>query len=230
LPALALGEIRNRSGDAYKPSALRGYDEALRLRLLPMFGPHRRRHPPRRLATTCFAHEHGRRKPGDRPQHDRASARDLPALHRRRPSRCQSHRRPGPPGSAHAARPDATPVEAAELLAVLVVQDRALWATAIYAGLRRGELRALSWEDIDLATNTIRVERSYDPVDDKVIPPKSQAGTRTVPIPSELCAYLLEHKRAHGWAEHRHDGLVFGRTAARASNASSVSAAHDVPG
>ena len=28
---------------------------------------------------------------------------------------------------------------------------RALWATALYAGLRHGELRALRWEDVDLA-------------------------------------------------------------------------------
>jgi integrase len=29
-------------------------------------------------------------------------------------------------------------------------RDRALWATALYAGLRRGELMALRGEDIDL--------------------------------------------------------------------------------
>jgi integrase len=38
-------------------------------------------------------------------------------------------------------------------------EDRALWATALYAGLRRGELTALHREDIDLATGEIRVER-----------------------------------------------------------------------
>jgi integrase len=32
------GAIRNRSGDPYKPSAIRGYEEALRLRLLPDLG------------------------------------------------------------------------------------------------------------------------------------------------------------------------------------------------
>ncbi len=38
-------------------------------------------------------------------------------------------------------------------------RDRALWATALYAGLRRGELMALHREDVDLATGVIRVER-----------------------------------------------------------------------
>jgi integrase len=32
-----------------------------------------------------------------------------------------------------------------------VAKDRAIWATALYAGLRRGELMALHREDVDLA-------------------------------------------------------------------------------
>src|SRR5439155_25278039 len=32
------GSVRNRSGDVYKPSAIRGYEQALRLRVLPVFG------------------------------------------------------------------------------------------------------------------------------------------------------------------------------------------------
>ncbi len=32
------GTIRNRSGDAYKPGSLRGYERAMRLRVLPDFG------------------------------------------------------------------------------------------------------------------------------------------------------------------------------------------------
>ena len=34
-------------------------------------------------------------------------------------------------------------------------KDRALWATALYAGMRRGELEALHREDVDLATGVI---------------------------------------------------------------------------
>jgi integrase len=43
----------------------------------------------------------------------------------------------------------ASPEEAAALLAALSEADRPLWATVFYAGLRRGELRALRWSDID---------------------------------------------------------------------------------
>src|SRR4051812_42728677 len=32
------GSVRNRSGDIYKPSSIRGYEQALRLRVLPAFG------------------------------------------------------------------------------------------------------------------------------------------------------------------------------------------------
>lgn len=44
----------------------------------------------------------------------------------------------------------ASPEEAAALIAALPEQDRALWATAMYAGLRRGELMALRWDHLDL--------------------------------------------------------------------------------
>ena len=43
----------------------------------------------------------------------------------------------------------AMPAEAHELIEAEPTQDRALWATAFYAGLRRGELRALRWIDVD---------------------------------------------------------------------------------
>jgi integrase len=44
----------------------------------------------------------------------------------------------------------AAPHEAAALLDALAPRDRLLWATATYAGLRRGELQALRWGDVDL--------------------------------------------------------------------------------
>ncbi len=38
LAGAADGSIRNRSGDVYKPSVIRGYEQALRLRVLPELG------------------------------------------------------------------------------------------------------------------------------------------------------------------------------------------------
>jgi integrase len=44
-----------------------------------------------------------------------------------------------------------SPVEAAIRLDALDREDRPLWATVFFAGLRRGELIGLKWEDVDLA-------------------------------------------------------------------------------
>ena len=57
----------------------------------------------------------------------------------------------------------APPDEAARLIAVLPDTDRAIWATAMYAGLRAGELQALRAELVDLDANVIRVQWSWDP-------------------------------------------------------------------
>jgi hypothetical protein len=59
LQAARTGLVLNRSGDAYKPSALRGYDQALRDRLLPMLSAHRlsdiRRSDVQRLVNAMLA-------------------------------------------------------------------------------------------------------------------------------------------------------------------------------
>jgi integrase len=77
----------------------------------------------------------------------------------------------------------ASPKEAAKLIEALPAQDQALWATAIYAGLRRGELMALRWKDVDLGEGLIRDERAWDPKAG-VIEPKSAAGGRCPSLPS----------------------------------------------
>jgi integrase len=96
------------------------------------------------------------------------------------------------------------------LIAASPKQDRAVWALAFYAGLRRGELMALRWEDVDLAKGLIRVQRSWD-IQEGVIGAKSRAGRRTVPIIGVLRDHLLDHKLRTGRAE----GLVVGRSTDR---------------
>ena len=102
----------------------------------------------------------------------------------------------------------ASPGEAAKLLAALPERDRALWATAMYAGLRLGELQGLRWDDVDLASGVIRVERAWD-TKEGPIAPKSKAGRRKVPITAILRDFLDEHRLRTSWTE----GFVFGRTA-----------------
>jgi integrase len=88
----------------------------------------------------------------------------------------------------------ATAPEVEVLLAALPDRDRPLWATALYAGLRRGELMALRWMDVDLASRVIRVELSHDPEARVTGTTKSEKGRRRVPIPDVLRDHLLDHK------------------------------------
>jgi integrase len=79
----------------------------------------------------------------------------------------------------------ADPVEAAHLVAAHKrLDDRTLWAVALYEGLRAGELRSLTWHDVDLAAATISVRSSLS-VDarstDEQADPKRRAGLRTIP-------------------------------------------------
>jgi integrase len=77
----------------------------------------------------------------------------------------------------------------------------------MYAGLRRGELRALRWRDVNLATGLIHVKSGWDDHEGE-IEVKTRAGRRTVPIAGTLRDHLLEH-RLNGPDEP--DALVFGQ-------------------
>lgn len=204
------GAIRTRSGDTYKPSALRGYERSLEQRILPELGGARlsdiRRADVQDIADRMLAD-------GLDPSTIRNAVMPLRVLFRRAVSRGEVAVNPtaGLELPAVRGRRDriASPSEAAELLDALPEPDQGIWATAMYAGLRRGELMALRWQDVDLEVGRISVERSWDEKDG-AIEPKSAAGRRTVPIPAVLRQYLIAHRLRGG----RTEGLVFGRTAA----------------
>jgi integrase len=83
-----------------------------------------------------------------------------------------------------------------------------VWATAFYAGLRRGELQALRVCDVDLGASVVRVERGWDQ-EEGAIEPKSDASRRTVPLLAVLRDHLDEHLLRTGRTGEQ---LVFGRT------------------
>ncbi len=72
-------------------------------------------------------------------------------------------------------------------------------ALAALAGLRRGEICALLWSDVDFKTGTIRVVRSMEQTTGgklRTKEPKSESGNREVPITPQLATILqAEHKR-----------------------------------
>jgi integrase len=204
------GWVRTRSGDAYKPSALRSYEHGMQKRVLDEIGGVRLSDVTRTalqdLADRWLSNELD-------PSTIRNTLMPLRALFRRAHSRGEVAVNPtaGLELPAVRGRRDrvASPKEAAALIAAVPEHDRALWATAFYTGLRRGELMALRWEDVDLEVGLIRVERSWD-IREGLIEPKSRAGRRTVPI----ATILREHLVAHALRSGRRSGLLFGRTEA----------------
>jgi len=199
------GLIRTRSGDPYKPSAIRAYDKALRLRVLPEIAGSRLGDVTRLdlqdlvdgwVAAGLSASTVG------------TTLLPLRAIYRRAASRGEIAINPTSGVELPAVRGGrdhiAAPSECDRLLAALPARDRAIWATAMYAGLRRGELLALQVEDVNLATGVIHVRRGWD----------QQAGEietktrkdRRVPIAIALRDYLDETLMQLRWE----NGLVFG--------------------
>jgi integrase len=188
------GTVANRSGDPYKPAAVRGYEKDLRLRVLPMLGHLRvgeiRVRDVQRLVDQLVQEGHA-------PATVMGAVTPLRAIYRRLSSRGVVHANPTRgielPAVRSAPRRFASPTEAEALLAAVTGIARAMWATALYAGLRRGELTGLRWTDVDLAEGVLRVRRGWDAVEGEIAP-KSRRGRRNVPIPAVLRDVLVEHR------------------------------------
>lgn len=85
-----------------------------------------------------------------------------------------------------------------------------------FTGLRKGELLALKWEDINFEKKTISIERNLICVNSQNIftTTKTESGVRTIAIPDNLVDYLQRHKtkqlrqRIRLGAEYIDNGLV----------------------
>lgn len=87
-----------------------------------------------------------------------------------------------------------------------------LLAVACYAGLRQGEILALTWRDIDFQASLIRVRRTYHYAHG-FSAPKTPASRRDVPMIPTLRAMLEEHYNASG--KPGPDDLVFPNSASK---------------
>lgn len=213
------GIVTTRSGDRYKPSAIRAYRQSLRLRILDEIGERQfsqvTRGDLQRLVDRLVAD-------GLSPSTVQCSLLPLRAMYRRAMSLEEVTVNPTTGVRLPAVRGGrdriVTPAQAAALIDALpTAHDRALWGTALYAGLRRGELLGLQWEDVDLKAAQIHVQRSWDVREGYDVGPKSAVGRRKVPIASELKALLAAHRLAG-----RTTGLVFGESGTRAATPTAI--------
>ncbi len=198
------GLVLTRSGDPYKPSAIRSYETALRLRVYPAFGDERLSDVTR-IDLQVFVNKlNGMMKPSTvvvtllplRAIFKQAMETGTVAV-----NPTTGLRMPAVRGGRDRI---ATPEECRRLLEALPHRDRALWATAMFGGLRRGELMALRVEDVDLGAGVIHVRRGWDAKDGEIAT-KSRKDRR-VPIAAILRDYLDEQLLTLKWR----DGLVFG--------------------
>ena len=212
IEAMQAGTVRPKNRQRYKPSTVRNYDQHLRRRISPTPLGSMRVSEVRRPDVQDFVDEmladglspstvknilnpiqtfYRRAKDREELIHNPTERIDVPSARSRRPRRIASRE------------------EAAQLLLPLPAIDQAIWATAFYAGLRRGELQALRCRDVDLASCRISVERAWDQYEG-VIDTKSDAGDREVPLLATLRDFLDEHL----WRTGRQGAdLIFGRTA-----------------
>ncbi|MEG1160295.1 MAG: site-specific integrase, partial [Acidaminococcaceae bacterium] len=65
--------------------------------------------------------------------------------------------------------------------------------TALNSGMRRGELLALTWSDVDLNKRQITINKSYSP-QSKLGTTKTENSNRKIPIPIFLVTALKKHK------------------------------------
>lgn len=108
--------------------------------------------------------------------------------------------------------------EADALVEAMSPEWRAMLVTAVKTGLRRGELLALRWKDVDLETKRLVVRRNL--IDGRFGTPKS-GKNREVPLCDTVVAELREHR-------HLRSELVFCREDGRPLNPHDVLAAlHD---
>ncbi|MHB8492461.1 MAG: tyrosine-type recombinase/integrase [Solirubrobacteraceae bacterium] len=74
---------------------------------------------------------------------------------------------------------------------------RLLVLTAAMTGMRLGELRALCWQDLDMAAMKVRVRYSF--VRGELGSPKSRRSVRAIPLGARLVTELDEHHRSTPW-------------------------------
>jgi integrase len=198
LSAAGAGIVRTRTGEAYKPSAVRAYRQALNHRTLPLLGSKRLTAVSQTMLQD-FAEQLSAQ--GLSASSVRNTILPLRAIFRRAHRRGEVAINPTLKLTLPVVRGErdrvAAPSEVGPLLDALQPAERAIYATALYAGLRLGELQALQWDDVDLNANLIHIKRNWDR-QTGFVAPKSRSGNRRIPLTPTLRRELLNHRLQQG--------------------------------
>lgn len=91
-------------------------------------------------------------------------------------------------------------------------RDYALIYTALYTGLRRGELLALRWKDVDFERGLLAVTSNRQYSKERGFYEGTPKGrkTRLVPVPETVLSLLREHRKKQVASLNRAQDLVFG--------------------
>jgi integrase len=199
-----------------KPSTLRGYKSIVDAYLLPAFQDHRLED----ITTADIERWRsqltgvGNADSGDgRPLSNNSKNRILVLLHGIFAHACRAYGLPTNPVAEVERHPVRltgeievfSPEEVWALArAAASEQDRAMYLAAAFTGMRRGELIALRWRDIDFAGSIVRVSASY--AGGALTSPKS-GKVRSVPLAPEVAKALDELSRRDWFIGD--DDLVF---------------------
>lgn len=109
---------------------------------------------------------------------------------RKNPFRARYAKPPKSPSGTHRALTD----EEISLIRVTPHRMQTAAMIMLYAGLRRGEVMALTMKDIDLTAGTITVNKAvrFDSNRPVISRPKTAAGIRTVPLLSVIKPFLVD--------------------------------------
>jgi integrase len=204
---------------ALKPSTLRGYRSILNAYLLPAFGDRAIEEITtadieawrRQLSSVRFVDHPERRE--SRPLANNSKNRIVILLHGVFAQACKVYGLPLNPAASVEHHPVRTtgdidvfsPEEVWALVrAAASEQDGAIFLTAAFTGLRRGELIALRWRDIDFTGSVLRVRASY--AGGALTAPKS-GKVRSVPLAPEVAQALAQLSRRELFMGE--DDLVF---------------------
>jgi hypothetical protein len=161
LGAIDAGTFRTRGRRPFKPTTRRAVAQNYRLRLKDRFA--RSRLDSLQLQDFIDDPDAAGTNPSTIEAAIPAAPPRLPLDESARHRHDRPDRRPRLPQKPSRQRVPPSPADAARLLAAVPEPNRPTWATAMLAGLRRGEILALALQNVDLSTGVRRVERSYDP-------------------------------------------------------------------